>query len=221
MNKNIILLIIGSLLLLSACSQGTTNVVSVQGTATIKATPDEAQFYANVQTLEDTAEEAQTENTQLSEDIIKALQEAGIPSEDIETTNYNVYRREDWTDKGSIFKGYQADHTLKVTIHEITTVGKYIDIAVHNGATQITSVNFELSEEQQKDVFNQALEQAGQETREKAETLARSVGGKLGKIVRVSESSSNYYPLPIYKDMMLAASGEAASVPVQPQTLEV
>src|SRR3989338_3175491 len=168
MNKNIILLIIGSLLLLSACSQGTTNVVSVQGTATIKATPDEAQFYANVQTLEDTAEEAQTENTQLSEDIIKALQEAGIPSEDIETTNYNVYRREDWTDKGSIFKGYQADHTL-----EVTTVGKYIDIAVHNGATQITSVNFELSEEQQKDVFNQALEQAGQETREKAETLDR------------------------------------------------
>ncbi|MDO8628443.1 MAG: SIMPL domain-containing protein [Nanoarchaeota archaeon] len=222
MNKNILLYIIGSLLLLTACTTTQpANVVSVQGTANIKVQPDQAIFYINIQTLKDTAEEAQDENTQISEDVIRALEDAGIKKEDIETQNYNVYKREDWTENGVKFKGYQADHGIKVKVHDIERVGRYIDLAVKAGATQITSVNFELSEDKQKETFNKALAQAGGEAKQKAETLAQSVGGRLGKIVRISESNSNYYPIPIYKDMMVAESGRAADVPIQPQTLEV
>src|SRR3989344_2681442 len=98
MNKLLLAIIIGSLIVLAACTSTPANVVSVQGTATIKAQPDEAVFYANIQTLKPTAEEAQDENTRISEDIIRALQDAGIKKEDIETQNYNVYKREDWTE---------------------------------------------------------------------------------------------------------------------------
>ncbi len=216
-------LFLSLLLVLSACTAGTRepSIVSVSGQSTLNVEPDRAVFYSSIQTLKNTAEEAQEENKKISEDVIGALLLAGLDRDAVETSSYTVYRREDWTEKGPVFKGYQADHTLKVTAEDIEKIGRYIDIAVKNGATSIQSVNFELSDEKKRATFNKALETAGSEAREKAEILARSVGGKVGKIVKVSESATNYYPIPVYSDLAVAESGKAAEVPIQPQTLEV
>ncbi len=223
MNKTLIGILLGIILVVSACTVGTgeKSVVSVTGQSTIKVDPDRAVFYASIQTLEDTAEEAQDGNKEISEDVISALLIAGLDREDIETSYYNLYRREDWTEDGPRFKGYQADHTLKITVDDVEDVGKYIDVAVRKGVTSIQSVNFELSDAKRKQVSNQALEAAGSEAKEKAEILAKSVGGKVGRIVKISESTTDYYPIPIYRDLAVAESGKAAEVPVQPQKLDV
>ena len=223
MKKTLIGMMLTILLLVSACTAGTReqSVVSVAGESTIKVDPDQAVFYASIQTLENTAEEAQAKNKDISEKAIKELLFAGLEKGDIETSYYNLYRREDWTEDGPEFKGYQADHTLKITVKKVEDVGKYIDIAVRNGATSIQSVNFELSDAKRKQVSNQALEAAGSEAKEKAEILAKSVGGKVGRIVKITESTTDYYPIPIYRDLAIAESGKAAEVPVQPQKLDV
>ena len=223
MKKPLIGILIGILLLVSACTAGNreASVVSVAGESTIKVDPDRAVFYASIQTLENTAEEAQGKNKDVSEKVIKELLFAGLEKGDIETSYYNLYKREDWTEDGPEFKGYQADHTLKITAKKVEDVGKYIDIAVRNGATSIQSVNFELSDAKRKQVSNQALEAAGSEAKEKAEILAKSVGGKVGRIVKITESTTDYYPIPIYRDLAVAESEKAAEVPVQPQKLDV
>ncbi|MDO8556471.1 MAG: SIMPL domain-containing protein [Nanoarchaeota archaeon] len=222
MKKLLTLFIISILLFVTACT-GTenNNVISVSGTSTIKADPDRAVFYVSIQSLKDTATLAQTDNSKRTQTVIDALLAQGLDKKDIETQNYNIYKREDWTEQGSKFKGYQADNTIKVTVEDITNVGKYIDAAISNGADSIQSVNFELSEATQKEKYAEAIKQAGNDAQQQAENLAASVGAKLGKIVRVSGSNSNYYPLPIYKDLMVAESGRAAAVPINPQQLEV
>ena len=222
MNKLLMIFIIGILLLTTACT-GTQNteVVSVSGTSTIKVDPDRAVFYVSVQSLKDTAEAAQVDNSKRTQAVIDALLAAGLDKKALETQNYNIYRREDWSEQGSKFKGYQADNTIKVTVDDMTKVGTYIDKAVNNGADSIQSVNFELKEATQKIKYAEAITKAGTDAQEQAKTLAASVGAKLGKIVRVSGSNSNYYPMPIYKDLMVASSGRAAEVPIVPQQLDV
>ncbi|MEK6904339.1 MAG: SIMPL domain-containing protein [Nanoarchaeota archaeon] len=222
MKKIAALLILSLLVFLAACSSPENReVVTASATSTIKVDPDRAVFSARIESLKDTAEEAQNDNSKRSEAVILALKEAGVPAANIQTEYYNIYKREDWTEDGPQFKGYQAQHTLKIIVDNVQDVGRFIDISIKNGADGLDSVNFELSDEKKKEVFKQALTQAGAEAKEKAGIIVSSVGAKLGKIVRVSESSTNYYPIPIFKDMAVAESGRAAEAPVQVKQLEV
>lgn len=223
MRKTRIIFMIMLLVFIAACTSSTErNVISASGTSTIKVDPDQAVFYLRIESLKPTAEESQTDNSERSEAVILALKEAGLTSDDISTDYYNLYKREDWSEDGPEFRGYQADHTLKVMVDEVADVGKYIDIAITNGADGLNSVNFELSDEKQKQVFKEALTESGSEAKEKAEVLASSVGAKLGKLVKVTDSSTNYYPVPIYRDMaVLESKGGAAGVPIQIKQIDV
>ena len=218
--KKILTLLILGLVLLTACSGKEKSTITADGTATIKIKPDQAVFYISIQTLKDTAEEAQSEDSRISAAVINALKNSGIKEEDIKTQYFNLYKREDWSEKGTIFRGWQADHNLEVKTADIENVGKYLDAAVKNGATGINSINLDLSEEKKDEIFNQALMEAGAEAKKKAEVLAKSVDAKLGKIVSVSQGSPYYTPIFLAKEAVLADSG-SRPMPIESGQLEI
>ncbi|HLD15093.1 MAG TPA: SIMPL domain-containing protein [Candidatus Nanoarchaeia archaeon] len=218
--KKILTLLILGLVLLTACSGKEKSTITADGTATIKIKPDQAVFYISIQTLKDTAEEAQSEDSRISAAVINALKNSGIKEEDIKTQYFNLYKREDWSEKGTIFRGWQADHNLEVKTADIENVGKYLDAAVKNGATGINSINLDLSEEKKDEIFNQALMEAGAEAKKKAEVLAKSVDAKLGKIVSVSQGSPYYTQIFLAKEAVLADSG-SRPMPIESGQLEI
>src|SRR3990167_3301572 len=97
--KKILALLILGLVLLTACSGKEKSTITADGTATIKIKPDQAVFYISIQTLKDTAEEAQSEDSRISAAVINALKNSGIKEEDIKTQYFNLYKREDWSGK--------------------------------------------------------------------------------------------------------------------------
>src|SRR3989344_8573332 len=219
--KKIMLILIAGLLLLSACgSDKEASTITADGTATIKIQPDQAVFYISIQTLEDNAEDSQAEDARISTAVINALKNAGIKDEDIKTQYFNLYKREDWSEKGTIFRGWQADHNLEVKTADIENVGKYLDAAVKNGATGINSINLDLSEEKKDEIFNQALMEAGAEAKKKAEVLAKSVDAKFGKIVRVSQGSPYFPQIFLAKEAVLTDSG-SRPMPIESGQLEI
>ena len=218
--KKILAIFILGLVLLTACSGKDKSTITADGTATIKIKPDQAVFYISIQTLKDTAEEAQSEDSRISAAVINALKNSGIKEEDIKTQYFNLYKREDWSEKGTIFRGWQADHNLEVKTADIENVGKYLDAAVKNGATGINSINLDLSEEKKDEIFNQALMEAGAEAKKKAEVLAKSVDAKLGKIVSVSQGSPYYTQIFLAKEAVLADSG-SRPMPIESGQLEI
>ncbi len=203
------LLLVISLIGLAGCQQtGEEHTLNAQGTSELTFDPDEAEVWAGISIVKDTAEEAQSEANKVINAIIDGLRYKGISEDDIETENLNLYEERTWTqDEGSKVIGWRASQTLKVKTSDLTKVGTIVDVAVNNGANQINNINFGLTQEKEQEYKKQALSVAAKNAKEKAEILAESLGFKLGEVKTVTES--NFYYMP-YRYEMVKASGELA-----------
>lgn len=200
---------------LVGCQQKQENTINVDGNAELIVEPDEAEVWAGISIVKDTAEEAQNEANKVINKIIDGLRYKGFSEKDIETENLNLYEERTWTEKeGSKVIGWRATQNLKIKTKDMTKVGTIVDVAVKNGANQINNINFGLSEEKEQEYKQKALAEATKNAKSKAETIAASLDVKLGKIKSVSESSFDYIP---YRYAMEEAVGvkaveEAATV---------
>jgi hypothetical protein len=200
------------------------NTISVAGESTIDVEPDKAEVYVMVQTRAKEAKEAQDENNRISNDVIDALVEAGVAKTDIETDWFNLGPEYDWSDGTQTLIGYLAQHSLKVTTTDLTKVGDLVDTAVNAGANNIQSINFGLTKDKEKEVYNEALIRASELAQLKAQSIASAIGSRLGDLVSISESSSNYYPYIYRMDTAVAEGGgmEAPkAAPIQPEKITV
>jgi uncharacterized protein YggE len=190
--------------------------VTVTGSATIKAMPDEAVVSLGVQTQAETAQGAISTNAAKMTALIASLTDNGIAKDDIATNYVSIYPT--YGNSGTDITGYQAENDVNVTLHQIAKVGEVIDDAVKAGANLSNGITFQLSDENQG--VNQALEDAVANARSKAETLAGAGDAQLGQVVSIQESSAGSTP-PIYYGRDMAAGAVAdVSTPIQPPTLE-
>ena len=198
------------------------NAISVSGNAKLEVEPDQVEVYVRIETFNVKADDAKDENAKISDKVIKALKKAGIKNDDMETTSFYLNPRYDYDrNKGeSILKGYTATNVLKVTTKDVDNAGKVIDVAVDNGANSIQSVNFGLTKEKQKEISGEALIRAAQVAKDKAESLASSLGINLGKIISVQESSFDFIPFAAPVAEMVVAKAEAATQ-IVPGNVEV
>ena len=203
------ILLIISLIGLTGCQQTKEeHTLDTQGTSELTFDPDEAEVWAGISIVKDTAEEAQSEANKVVNAILDGLRYKGISEDDIETEGLSLREERTWTrDEGSKVIGWRASQTLKVKTTDLTKVGEIVDVAVNNGANQINNINFGLSEEKEQEYKKQALSEAAKNAKEKAEILAESLGAKLGKIKAVSES--NFYYRPYMYDMAEKAGAQA------------
>jgi uncharacterized protein YggE len=148
--------------------------IEVSGTGTFCKKPDEATVYLGVQTQSTDAVTSQKDNAAKMEKVIKSLQDAGIPKDDIETSNYTMYPVKDQT--GEKITGYIVSNQLKVTMKDINKTGDVIDKAVKAGANEVNNISFTLSGETQQGAREQAMKNAVKAARLDADRLARELG---------------------------------------------
>lgn len=194
--------------------------IQAQGSAESISQPDQAEMYLRIEVLKDTADLAATESKAKSTAVVDAIKK--FEGAVVETTNYNIYKKEDWTQDGPVFKGYVATYSLKVTTKNFDNVGKILDAAVNNGANGVDNVQFTLSKDAEEKVRSEVLKKAGEVARLKAEATAAGVGVKLGDIVSVSEG--NFYAPPIYyaRAMEAVSAGKATSdLAIEPSSITV
>ena len=165
------------------------NIINVQGSSELTFQPDEAEVWAGIQVTKLTAEEAQNEAKGVINAIIAELKAKGYT--DIETERLSLYEDRRWEEGKSKVVGWRASQTLKISTTNLDKVGEIVDIAVTNGANQVQNINFGLSESLEQKYKKQALAEATKNAKEKAATIASSLGVKLGKVKNVSER--NYF----------------------------
>lgn len=201
------------------------NTVSLSANSKLTVAPDEAEVYFRIQTEGKTAIDAQDGNRRASDNVIGALKAKGVEEGDIETAQYYVQRKYRYDPKTgeSEVVGYELIHVLKVTMKNVEDVGSLVDTGVSAGANGVDSIQFTLSDEKEKEVRDRALSEAGRLARDKAETLASSVGVSLGELVSVSEESFSFVPYRFAERGLAFAALEAKAEPseIQPQSLEV
>lgn len=200
------------------------NTVSVNGLANVEAMPDLVAVYFYVETKADTAKEAKDNNAEIVDKVITALLKERFERKDIVTQSFSVNPNYEWSNGDNKQKGYIASHYLKIEMStdETDKIGEAIDAIVDNAAS-LSYVNFELSQEKQNEYKAQALREATQDARIKAEAIAEGLGKKLGNIVSTSDSSFDYYPWRMYEMAAGATVSEAkqAVTDIQPGEQEI
>ena len=205
--------------------------VTVNGTATIKAKPDEAIVGLGVQTQANTAQGALSENAVKMSALIASLSRsrdrsmhsvdrgryddaAGQLTRAYDIATSYVSINPTYGNSGTAITGYQADNQVNVTLHDISTVGEVIDDAVKAGANLSNGITFQLSDENQG--VNQALGDAVANARSKAETHAGAGGAQLGEVVSNGSTPPVYYG----RDAAMGGAVADSPTPIQPPTLE-
>ena len=115
--------------------------------------------------------------------------------------------------------GYSAHTTISVDTRDLDALGKIIEAAMNAGAGRLNQVTFTISEA--SEARKQAIEKAADDAKDKAAALAKSMGVKLGAILRLT---TNAQPRPqvVYGDAFRRASlaagvAVAAKLPVLPR----
>jgi uncharacterized protein YggE len=142
------------------------------------------------------------------EAILAAVKAAGVEEKDITTQNFWLSPEYDYNNGSQILRGYQANQSLSVKVRDLDKVGDVLTAATNAGANQAGGVSFSIDnpETAKAKARNDAIAQA----KEKAQTIASSLGMKLGKVTSFSEGGG-YTPVPMYaRDMAMGAESKAS-----------
>lgn len=203
----------------------TIRTISVSGTGTVKIDPDTARLDLGVVSNNESLEVAQTEVSEGLANITEVLTDAGIMPEDMATTSYNVYPIAEYDRDGNYvgIERYEVSSGLSIVVRDVESVGTVLDAAVEAGANNVWGISFYV--EDPSSAASQARSQAVESARAKADELATASGMVVTNVVSISETSAPP-PMPLQYDLErggadMAASQEAAAVPVSPGQSEV
>jgi hypothetical protein len=192
-----------------------TSLFSTSGTGKATGIPDTALLSIGVTKEALTVTDAQNQINVAANKIIADLKQLGVEEKNIQTSDYRVSPKYDYTRGDQKITGYTATQTLEVKVTPIDIANKAIDAATLDGANLIGGITFTFNDKTKKDLQNKARTEAIKEAKEKAQSLAKAAGMRLGKIVDIQESG-NYEPRPMMMDAALKAEGETADTQLQP-----
>lgn len=203
MNKRIIailILVIASLLVVSCRDQALvmeeeaeapqeTATVDVNGIGEVQLVPDVAYVTLGVRSESEEAGEAVSENSELADAIMAALQANGVDGKDISTSSFNVWWSEEWQGEGMPYKKiYVVENMVDVTVRNFENLGDLLDAALDAGANSVYNVSFDVLDK------SEALEEARQlavaNAQEQAEQLTSAAGVTLGDLISISSWST-------------------------------
>ncbi|CUS03827.2 conserved exported protein of unknown function [Candidatus Promineifilum breve] len=173
----------------SAAAQQTNNNVggiTVIGQGTAYGQPDQATVIVGVESFAPTVQEATTQNQTTLDNVMAALETAGIAAEDIQTTNYSLYAEQIYGDKGPEgIAGYRISNQVNVKIRDVAVVGDVLAAVTEAGANAIYGINFAVADPAALEAEARAAAVA--DARKRAESLAELGGVALGDVVIISE----------------------------------
>lgn len=173
--------------------------LSADGTAEVKALPDEVSVYLNIREKNASAQVAKDRVAEITDTLQTELIKMGIEQKNIQLENYNVYPWTEWINNRNVDKGFIVEQGIVVKTNNFDKVSGIIDEAINAGA-MVSYVNSELSEQKVNEFKAQALEQAAKNARIKAESVAAGLGKSVGGVVSVQTTQEPYYtPYPYYR----------------------
>jgi len=205
--------------------QALKNTISVGGNGTVKVLPDEVVVDISIVTEKLTTEEAVNENTSIFDKIKRAIEKINAANLKIETTNFNVSPLYDYSvqNKPPKIYAYQVTSTIEVRTTDLEKMGEIIASAIESGATNISSIGFDLTESSKQKAVNDALAAAINNASAKAKTIADSIGLTIDRVYAINESSTSFSES--FRAAMKTApegiGGDVSAPDILPQEIEI
>jgi len=200
--------------------------ILVTGNAEVSAAPDQAVARFGMTAQNSRASVAQNKVNEVIQKTIDAIQKAGVKRQSIHTASISltpIYSDKLLSSGGSKISGFRADNTIEVTIDDLKLIGEVIDAAINAGANEVQGVYFRLKDDRAQ--RHNALAQASQEAKAKAETIAKALGVPLGNAIEADEATTGYpRPMRAGSPAFIGTSmarKEMAPTPVEPSQIRI
>lgn len=190
--------------------------LKVDGTSSVKATPDTANIILGVQTENTDLKTAQNENTIIATKVINSLKSIGIDEKNMNTDSYVIEPLYDYIDGKQTFRAYRVTNNIRVTTMTINSIGTIVDTATANGVNLVNNISFFLSDP--TPYYRKALNLAVEDALIRARAIINSLGVTLNEIpIEIVESRFDQPASNARNPLVFAA----ASTPILPGQLNI
>lgn len=173
-------------LVLLAWAAASAGEITVSGSGTVWAEPDQATVDLGWSGVEPEVGAAVQRADAAVAAIRAALATLGIEPADVRTTGYAVWREERWDERGEPrLAGYRVTHTLQVVVRDAAALGRVVTAATDAGANQVNGVAYAIADTVALEAEARAA--AFAKARERAEQLAALAGVGLGTATSILE----------------------------------
>lgn len=166
--------------------------LKVTGTAEMYVAPDICYVSVSLQSNDNlSAVKAYNDNVKGITEITNAVMKVGIDAIDMQTTNLNLspqYIYETASNK-QIFDRYSVSQELFIKVRDLSKVSDVLDVAVNNGATTISNIQFTI--EDKSPYIEQVRDQAIESAMLKASKICQKLGSTLLNPISVTEDEDN------------------------------
>jgi len=163
--------------------------VVVQGEGKVSVAPDAAVVTMVARHRAANPGEAKRVVDRAVDALLKAAPEFDVATDDITASDLALREEIDYDDNDRpLPPDHVASREVKVRLHDLETLGAYMDAALAAGFTDIADVTFKSSKE--ADLRKEARAHAVAEAREKAGGLALAFGGSLGPVYSINSVNS-------------------------------
>jgi len=175
-----------------------TRYITISATGSTNVVPDAVRITATVSVIGKTSKEALAAASTTSAAVRKALTANKIASKDVATQSVSVFPEYTYPANGTpVLSGYRASQSFDITVRAATTAGAVVDAIVDAGGDnlQVNSASpFVLDNDKATET---ARASAVARAKAKANSYAKLLGVKLGKVIYLDETSTPA-PFPIY-----------------------
>lgn len=193
--KPTLLLTAGLVLLLSfsthaqpVTTQEPVHSIRVSGAGAVNAVPDQASISFAIEQRGNKLSALKTQVDQYTQRLIKDLLNRDIRRDHIQSFQLTIYPQYDTDANGKRQQqGFVVMRNIDVTLASLDLYDQVIDLALAHGVTRVSQVRFEVSDQQA--LYQQALQEAFTDAKNKAAYLAKTAGLSLGPVSRVEEQS--------------------------------
>jgi uncharacterized protein YggE len=190
--------------------------VSVRGTGTAAAQPDDVTVGLGVETLRPGASEAFAEATRLAADVVLLCEELGIPAGSRTTSRVSLAEHGEHTDAGWQHRGYRATARVAARLADAELASRLISEAAARLETRIDGPTWRVAHD--NPAHAEARRLAAADARARADEYAAALGGRVGAIVSIAEPGTGP---PGPQPRMYAVRQEVSGMPLETGEHEV
>lgn len=197
----------------------TERTLTVRGVGQATADPDQAHVRVGFSTQSSSPREAVDETNDQMEEIIAALQEAGVDEGDIQTTQFNIFARRPEprpeTEPAEEIQ-YEVIQEVSVLIRDIDNAGEILQTAIDAGANRLSDLRFSISDT--SPLERQARVAAMTDAYRRAQDFAALADVELAGVITINERAGGGAPR--FVEEVAFGAGDAEAV-VRPGQLSV
>ena len=199
---------------MTAQAEDSRRSITTTGNGVVIAQNNRAVMYLAVETMSPDAKQAAQDNANIMTKVKHAVIGAGAAPDKIETDNYTMYPVYEY-DKGKVkSRKYEVNNRMKVVVEDLTKAGTVMDAAISAGANRIENIMFTVRNPgKYKD---DALREAAQDARRKADIIAASLGKTVTNIISVTDNSVRVSPRNYMMNARMAGGNDMAESATTP-----